>query len=81
MVMSHPLFELLLVFSSPQRDPGEGNVPLSDWSKAPEDYLAVVQKQEYPVHKNVSEDADDGRKVGMRLFVVFLDCFYVTCRA
>lgn len=72
------LLELLLVFSSPQRDPGEGNVPLSDWSKAPEDLLAVVQKQEHPVHKNVSEDA---RKVDMRLFAVFLDCFYAACRA
>ena len=66
------LLELLLVLSSPQRDPDEVNLPL--WLKAPED-LAVVHKQEHPVHKNVSEEAGNGRKVGMRLLRVFLTCF------
>ena len=57
--------ELLLDLFSPQRDPD--NLPLSDWSKASEDLLSVVHKQEHPVHKSVSEEAGNGRKVGMRL--------------
>jgi len=62
MVMPIPcLLELLLVLSSPQRDPDEVNLPL--WLKAREN-LAVVHKQERPVHKNVSEEAGNGRKVG-----------------
>jgi len=65
-VLSVPcLLELLLDLFSPQRDPDEVKLPLSDWLKAPEDLLAVVHKQEYPVHKNVSEEAGNGRKVGM----------------
>jgi len=70
----------LLDLFSPQRDPDEVNLPLSDWSKASED-LSVVHKQEHPVHKNVSDEAGNGRKVDMRLLVVFLDCFCVVCRA
>ena len=57
--------ELLLDLFSPQRDPDEVNLPLSDWSKASED-LAVVHKQEHPVPKSVSEEAGNGRKVVMR---------------
>lgn len=75
MMMSIPcLLQLLLALCSPQGDPDEGNLPLSGWSKAPEDLLAVVHKQEHSVDKSVSEEAGNGGKVGMGL--VFLDCFW-----
>ena len=64
MVMSATfLSELLLALSSPQRDPDDGNAL---WVQTPGDLLAVVHKEEHPVHKNVNEDADNWTKVGMR---------------
>ena len=72
--------ELLLDLFSPQRDPD--NLPLSDWSKASEDLLSVVHKQEHPVHKSVSEEAGNGRKVGMRLLCGgIFGLFCIVCRA
>ena len=64
MVMSATFLSELLL-SSPQRDPDpdDGNAL---WMQTPGDLLAVVHKEEHPVHKNVNEDADNWTKVGMR---------------
>ena len=61
MVMSATFLSEFL--SSPQGDPDDGN---SLWVQTPGDLLAVVHKEEHPVHKNVNEDADNCTKVGMR---------------
>ena len=54
---------LLLALSSPQKDPDDGNTL---WVQTPGDLLAVVHKEEHPVHKNVNEDAGNLTQVGMR---------------